>query len=58
MLPAASKSATGALMQVDVYVSNRLPLYADMVRLDVKRSILGPRLFAQVVPKDEAGCPG
>ena len=42
---------------VDVYVSNRLPLYAEMARLDVKRSIFGRRLYVQVLHKDAADCP-
>ena len=43
--------------EVDVYVSDRLPLYADMARVDVKRSLFGRRLFVQVLHKDGADCP-
>ena len=49
--------ALARVEDVDVYVSNRLPQYADMARLDVKRSIFGRRLFVQVLHKDGADCP-
>lgn len=42
---------------VDLFVSNRLPLYADMARVDIKRSIFGMRLFIDVLHKDAADCP-
>jgi hypothetical protein len=42
---------------VDVYVSDRLPLYAEMARLDVKRSLFGRRLYVQVLHRDAADCP-
>jgi hypothetical protein len=43
--------------EVDVFVSNRLPLYTDWARVDVKRSIFGRRLFVRVLHKDAADCP-
>lgn len=42
---------------VDLFVSNRLPLYADMARVDVKRSIFGKRLVIDILHKDAADCP-
>ncbi len=42
---------------VNLYVSNRLPLYADLARVDLKRSIFGKRLFIDVLHKDAADCP-
>lgn len=43
--------------EVDVFVANRLQLYTDWARLDVKRSIFGQRLVVQVLHKDAADCP-
>lgn len=43
--------------EVDVYVSDRLPLYANRARLGVKCSLFGRRLFVEVLHKDGADCP-
>ncbi|MDA1035967.1 MAG: hypothetical protein O3B65_03690 [Chloroflexi bacterium] len=43
--------------EVDLFVSDRLPLYADMARVDVKRSIFGKRLVIDILHKDEGDCP-
>ncbi len=45
------------LEDVDVFVSNRLTLYADWARVDVKRSIFGKRLWVDILHKPEADCP-
>ena len=42
---------------VDLFVSDRLPLYADMARVDLRRSIFGKRLVIDVLHKDAAECP-
>ena len=42
---------------VDLFVSNQLPLYADVARVDVKRSLFGMRLVIDVLHKDAADCP-
>ena len=42
---------------VDLFVSNQLPLYADVARVDVKRSLFGMRLVTDVLHKDAADCP-
>ena len=45
------------LEDVDIFVSNRLGLYADWARVDVKRSIFGRRLAVEIIHKPEADCP-
>ena len=45
------------LEEVDVFVSNRLTLYADWARVDVKRSIFGKRLWVDILHKPELDCP-
>ena len=50
-------SARSRVGEVHAYVSNHLPLYVEVPRLDVKRSFFGKRLYAQVTHKDAADCP-
>ena len=42
---------------VDIYVSNRLTLYALWARVDLKRSIVGRRLSIDFEHRPELECP-
>ncbi len=42
---------------VDIYVANRLGLYALWALVDVKRSLFGRRLFIDVEHRPELECP-
>lgn len=43
--------------EVDVFISDRLGLYADWARIDLKRSLFGQRLAVEILHKNEADCP-
>jgi hypothetical protein len=43
--------------EVDVFVAQRLELYTNWARLDLKRSLFGQRLVVQVLHKSAAECP-
>ncbi len=45
------------VLEVDIYVSNRLGLYAVWARVDVKRSIFGRRFFVDFEHRPELECP-
>ncbi|MCH7481377.1 MAG: hypothetical protein IIC31_00870 [Chloroflexi bacterium] len=49
--------ARSRVQGVDIYVADRLSLYAVWAQVDVKRSIFGRRLFIDFEHRPELECP-